>query len=464
MNHPLSKNELSAASNDAANNDSESPESTPVPSWLTQHYGDDDAELLVNQYRRKQEEEPAASPPPENRTYEYYRRRIMERQREQLDLQMDRAPMPRVPSRPTISASELEVQHRRYDRERDEAPVSYSSTYERPRLKKSLLFAGVFAAVAGGAVGFAVTKYDHISNSANGLYAFAAGFLPSDSETMFNSTGQTTISKKPIAIASLAVSDVTGTLNSMIPLALNAEPAFENQELAIKITGLPASAYLTAGKKIADNTWILKDGEEDGINLFVPQSDTAKFDISVAAIETNTGELAAPVKEMTVAIDDVKIENETALQITPVSAPPETVIPVKSTQQETIVSAAPAQETIVSAVPAIAAAALATESFQPIKPALSAEVTGLLGKGDMLMKTGDLIIARQFYSRAFQMGAAEGAMGVARTYDPAVFAEMKVQGITPDAAKAAEWYEKAKQAGVTEAQAALTTLSAAAQP
>ena len=41
---------------------------------------------------------------------------------------------------------------------------------------------------------------------------------------------------------------------------------------------------------------------------------------------------------------------------------------------------------------------------------------------------------------------------------------MKVQGITPDAVKAAEWYEKAKQAGVAEAEAALTTLSAAAQP
>jgi hypothetical protein len=442
MNHPLSRNELSGADNEP-----ESREGTPVPSWLTQHYRDDDAEFLANQYRRKQEDEPAASPPPENRTYEYYRRRIMERQREQLDQQMERAPMPRVPSRPTVPVSELEVQHRHYDRERYEQPVAQPANYDRPRLKKSLLFAGVFAAVAGGAVGFAVTKYDQISNSANDLYAFAAGLLPSDSETMFDSSGQTTISKKPIAIASLAVSDVTGTLNSMIPLALNAEPAFENQELAIKITGLPASAYLTAGKKISDNTWILKDGEEDGINLFVPQSNTPKFDISVSAIETNTGELAAPVKEITVAIDGVKVEDETVLQITPASAPPETVIPAKATQQETIEST-PAP----------------TAPITAIKPPLSAEVTGLLGKGDMLMKTGDLIIARQFYSRAFQMGAAEGAMGVAKTYDPTVFAEMKVQGITPDAAKAAEWYEKAKQAGVTEAEAALTTLSAAAQP
>ena len=446
MNHPLSRNELSSGGNEPDNQ-----EGTPVPSWLTQHYRDDDAEFLVNQYRRKQEEEePAASPPPENRTYEYYRRRIMERQREQLEGQRERAPMPRVPARPTLPVSELEVQHRHYDRERVEQPVSYSSSYDRPRLKKSLLFAGVFAAVAGGAVGFAVTKYDQISNSANELYAFATGLLPSDSETMFNATGQTTITKKPIAIASLAVSDVTGTLNSMIPLALNAEPAFENQELAIKITGLPASAYLTAGKRISDDTWILKDGEEDGISLFVPQSNTPRFDISVSAIETNTGELAAPVKEMTVAIDDVKVEDESVLQITPASAPPNTVIPVKATQQETIESE-PAP--VASIAP-----------ITPIKAPLSAEVTGLLAKGDMLMKTGDLIIARQFYSRAFQMGAAEGAMGVAKTYDPTVFAEMKVQGITPDAAKAAEWYEKAKQAGVAEADAALTTLSAAAQP
>ena len=62
----------------------------------------------------------------------------------------------------------------------------------------------------------------------------------------------------------------------------------------------------------------------------------------------------------------------------------------------------------------------------------------VLDKGDLLMKTGHLIIARQFDSRAFQMGAAEGAMGGAKTYDPAVYTEMKVQGITPDAAKAAD--------------------------
>ena len=442
MNHPLSKNEAGAIENV-----SENASENTSPTWLAQNYRDDDAEFLVNQYRRKHEGA-VASGQPENRTYEYYRRRIMERQREQLDSQMDRVPMAAVPPRPTIPASELEVRHHFYGSEMEQGEYSSSPTSfsQNSRIRRSLLFAGAFAAVAGGTVGFAVTKYDQISQSVAAVYGYAGSLLAGDADPVFPATRETMISKKPIAIASLDVSDVTGTLNSMIPLALNAEPAFEDQKLAIKISGLPASAYLSAGRKISEDTWILKDGEEKDINLFVSQSDKAKFDISISAIETNTGELAAPVKEMTVAIDDVKLEVEdVALQITPASAPPETSMPVMAEVES--ISSAPVEKT-----------------FEPIKPVLSAEVTGLLGKGDMLMKTGDLIIARQFYSRAFQMGAAEGALGVAKTYDPAVFAEMKVHGITPDAAKAAEWYEKAKAAGVVEADAALTTLSAAAQP
>ena len=440
MNHPLPKLELGAIENE-----SENVAENTSPTWLAQNYRDDDAEFLVNQYRRKQETQ--SIQPPENKTYEYYRRRIMEKQREQLDLQLERSPMPPVPPRPTVPASELEIQHRYYATDRDLGEQIFAPTpmTKNPRFKKSLLFAGMFAAVAGGTVGFAVTKSDQISKSATLAYGFASSLLASDSDSLFTSRRETMISKKPIAIASLDVSDVTGTLNSMIPLALNAEPAFEDQKLAIKISGLPASAYLSAGKKLPDNTWLVKDGEENNINLFVSQSDTPKFDISVAAIETNTGELAAPVKEMTVAIDDAGLDAEPALQITPANAPPENGTVVKINAEE-------------------ATAVVPPKAIVPIEPVLSAEVAGLLQKGDMLMKTGDLIIARQFYSRAFQLGAAAGAMGVAKTYDPAVFAELKVQGITPDAAKAEEWYGKAKAAGVPEAEAALTPLSPANQP
>jgi hypothetical protein len=51
MNHPLPKDEF-----DGSDESSENRAGSTIPTWLGQHYRDDDAEFLVNQYRRKQEE------------------------------------------------------------------------------------------------------------------------------------------------------------------------------------------------------------------------------------------------------------------------------------------------------------------------------------------------------------------------------------------------------------------------
>ena len=55
MNHPLPNDEF-----DGTDDNSESPAGATIPTWLGQHYRDDDAEFLVNQYRRKQEEAQAS--------------------------------------------------------------------------------------------------------------------------------------------------------------------------------------------------------------------------------------------------------------------------------------------------------------------------------------------------------------------------------------------------------------------
>ena len=126
----------------------------------------------------------------------------------------------------------------------------FAHTYNRPRIKKSLLFAGVFAAVAGGAVGFAVTKSDQISQFSQCFYAFAAGLLAERFGPAFHcNPGNDYFEKTDRHCFPCDVSDVTGTLNSMIPLALNAEPAFENQELAIKISGTSRICLPYSGKE-----------------------------------------------------------------------------------------------------------------------------------------------------------------------------------------------------------------------
>jgi hypothetical protein len=416
-----------------------------APTWLAQPYRTDDSEYLVEQYRRRQEPlAKLASSQEEN--YDQYRQRILDRQREQKEFLSSHLDMPATPQRPTMPTDELRAQDRHFGNQRlvsDRQVPPFPGAKKRGP-NKFILAGGTAAIVAGGWLGFAVTQYDKFSETMGNGYSYVAGMMQSTSPKPAEAkviARETTIAKKPIGIASLKVADAEGTLNSMIPLMLSADPAFENQVLAIKVSGLPASAYLSAGTKLSDSTWLLKDGEETGLNLFVPESKAPQFDMTVAAIETKTGELAAPIKEMTVALNDAD------LQITPASALPETATEIAPVQQTFGATAVP-QATPVT----------------PEKPALSAEVSGLLQKGDVLLKAGDLVIARQFYARAFQLGAAEGAMGVAKTYDPSIYKQLKVQGISPDAALAAEWYNKAKLAGVSDAEAALTMLPAASLP
>ncbi len=420
MNHPIPKNEQTAQEE---NQEGGHVENQP-PTWFARNYRNDESDFIVDQYRRRQEPVVAAQQS-EGDAYENYRQRMLERLREQETNQVTRAQMPPLPPRPTMPVDDIRAQDRQYGNTR--AFSDRGASESRSGNSRFVLFAGVTAILAGGAIGFAMTKYDQIVASADGMATYMANLMPAKAAPLAVPDRETSISKKPISIASLKVADVTGSLNSMIPLGLEADPAFATQELALKISGLPKSAYLSAGTKISDTTWLLKDGEENGINLIVPSSDTAKFDVSVAAIETKTGELAAPIKEMTVALNDA------SLQIAPASAPPETA---------TLKIAEPDQA---AAIPLPAA----------VKPVLSAEVTGLLEKGDTLFKAGDMVIARQFYNRAFEMGAADGAVGVARTYDPAVYSTMNVQGIAPDAIQAAQWYEKARVAGAAPPVASL---------
>ena len=426
MNHPVPKNEQKASDDRFDGRvDSQS------PTWLARNYRNDESDFIVDQYRRRQEP-PVAAQQAEGDAYENYRQRVMDRLREQDGAPAMRQQMPPLPPRPTMPIDDIQAQDRHFGNTRPIGEMYAVPGKNGGSANRFVLMAGVAAIVAGGAIGFAMTKYDQIAATASGMLQAASTYMPNQSAPVLVADRETTISKKPISIASLKVADVSGSLNSVIPLGLEADPAFASQELALKISGLPKSAYLSAGTKISDTTWLLKDGEENGINLVVPSSDTAKFDVSVAAIETKTGELAAPIKEMTVALSDP------SLQIAPASAPPETTTGSVVQQPAAAATAIP-----MPIVPASLPQAAAPVALPAAKPVLTAEVTGLLEKGDQLFKSGDLVIARQFYNRAFQMGAADGATGVAKTYDPAIYTQMNVQGIAPDAALAAQWYEPA---------------------
>jgi hypothetical protein len=269
----------------------------------------------------------------------------------------------------------------------------------------SIVSMGALAVVVGSAIGFGYAKRDVLAEYAKGKAQEASVSLPN-----FKAWTETpvTASKKEVSMASLDVNDARGTLNSMIPLMLHAAAADASTPIDIKISGLPPSAYLSAGKRSGISDWTVKTSEIDGLKLVVPAADQPKLDLEVAALDQKSGALAAPVKSLSIALD---ADPKAVAQIQPVSAPPDT----------------------------------SGNNFNTG----TSQGLDYLAKGDALMKTGDIASARQFYMKANDLGNPKGAYGVARTYDPKVFAELNVQGLQPDSAQAADWYKKAAAAGVT---------------
>jgi TPR repeat protein len=82
----------------------------------------------------------------------------------------------------------------------------------------------------------------------------------------------------------------------------------------------------------------------------------------------------------------------------------------------------------------------------------------ILRRGDELLALGDLAAARLLYERAAAAGDARGAIGMAKTYDPRVLAQIGARGIQPDPDAAATWYRKALSLGDTSAAARLRML------
>ncbi len=250
------------------------------------------------------------------------------------------------------------------------------------------------------------------------------------------------VSKKPVTMALLDVQDAAGMASSLIPLSLRADTGVPGQDLAFRLSGLPENAYLTAGTRLSPGAWMLKPGEELGVKLVVPPGGAGQFAIAVEAIEPSTGDLAAPMKEMT-----IQVRSAVATQILPAGAAasvsrnfnlPETKKPPVK---------------IVSDV-----AAPIPSPIEKVSVVRSDAAQGLLRSGDKLMGLGDLTSARQFYAKALEQGVTEAAFKLGQTYDPSVFAEKNVQGLKPDPALAMKFYLQAQASGIPDASQSINGL------
>jgi hypothetical protein len=134
------------------------------------------------------------------------------------------------------------------------------------------------------------------------------------------------------------------------------------------------------------------------------------------------------------------------------------------------VAVAPPAPVPLPPAPAAAAPPAPTAATPPApaaEPAASApapelspdELAALLKRGQQLAASGDIAAARLMLRPAAEARNAQAALALGATYDPVVLHSLGIFGVTPDAAMARGWYEKAKEYGSAEAPRRLEMLA-----
>ena len=94
----------------------------------------------------------------------------------------------------------------------------------------------------------------------------------------------------------------------------------------------------------------------------------------------------------------------------------------------------------------------------PVRRLAADELAALLKRAKGLIAIGDIASARLLLERAADAQEAGAALLLAQTYDPAVLGTQDMRSITPDPAKARDWYQKAAQFGSLDAKQRLTQM------
>src|SRR5690349_17912618 len=89
----------------------------------------------------------------------------------------------------------------------------------------------------------------------------------------------------------------------------------------------------------------------------------------------------------------------------------------------------------------------------------SDRIDGLIKHGQKMVEVGYLAGARAYFKRAVEAGSGEAAVLLGACYDPAFIEKIGAQGIKPDPQEARNWYERAKQLGIADADAKLAELA-----
>jgi hypothetical protein len=171
----------------------------------------------------------------------------------------------------------------------------------------------------------------------------------------------------------------------------------------IAIRALPPGTTFSRGRPYGSSEWSLTPEEIDDLRLHLPKNTTAGADIRIELISADGTVLASATTKLDIAQD------------------PRAGLILRSDESD--------------------------------------RVEDLIKHGQKMIDVGYLAGARAYFKRAAEAGSGEAALLVGACYDPTFIAKLGAQGIKPDVKEARNWYERAKQLGVPNADAKLAELA-----
>ena len=219
------------------------------------------------------------------------------------------------------------------------------------------------------------------------------------------------------------------------PLKPYVSPNISKEQLAEALFGSQASHYTNAPaapskEAVAANgsTAATSEAGHQNSAAIAPGSEPATADDKPTVAST---ESTAPSSEAKAA----SIETATSGNETVVSTMPAAVIEPAASL--------PTAEVAIAVEPNSKATAATAAPSKGLEQATRAQAERLIGLGERHLADGNVAIARQYFTRAFDLGFAQAAIRLAETFEARALARHGVHGVKPNPAEAEKWRRRA---------------------
>lgn len=253
----------------------------------------------------------------------------------------------------------------------------------------------------------------------------------------------------------LVVRDSSGPANEPLSLGVNVNSPAPGA--TIIISGMPANATLTVGRRMSTSEWRVPAQEISDASIIPPADFVGVMNLTA---ELGGSDGVAPANGFVrLTWTSARPGGSVGVSASAATAPSSPAALAPSSPAATAPSspAAPApQLQQPTASPAPAAAARAEPLMREIDPN---EIAAFIKRAQELLTTGDLQAARLLLRRAAEAHDAGAALLLAKTFDPTVSKQFGAADPEHDLAQARNWYQKAEEWGAPEAQRQLEALA-----